>query len=187
MAGMSYRQLGGWALVGGGVIGAILALLALFSVARSDALLVVQLVAILLVIVGLPVIQLAQPAAGRLGWLGIGLMELAAVIALVIVALSWLTNADIPSAAPFTSALAGLIGDILVGYLTVRVRVFPTWIGWTLAATGVVNFVAGLLPPSDVVAVVAELFAIAAAAALAGYGWSIVQRPRKVDASPSPA
>lgn len=187
MASMSYRQLGGWALLGGGLISAVLALLMLFNVPASDALRVVQLVATLLVIVGLPAIQLTQPTTGQLGWLGIGLMELAAVIAFIVVSISWLTSADIPSAVPFISALAGLAGYVLVGYLTIRAHIFPAWTGWALAAVGVVNFAAGLLPASAALAVIAGLFALAGAVAIAGYGWSIVQRPQKSDATPSAA
>lgn len=185
MANTGYRQLGGWALVINGLVGVLLAVMAIFSMPRPDALVVVQLIGILLVIIGLPAIQLAQPATGRLGWLGIGLMELAAVIAFAVVSLFWLTNADIPSAVPFTSALAGFLGNVIVGYLTVRARVFPAWIGWTLAAWGVVNFASGLAPDISGLGVVVGLFEIAGAVAIAGYGWSIVQGLRGATLRPA--
>ncbi|HEX9036812.1 MAG TPA: hypothetical protein VF808_07455 [Ktedonobacterales bacterium] len=171
-----YHQFGGWALLINGVGTVLLGLLGLLSYLyvlsypAADTLAPYQLVGLALFILGLPVIQLTQTRAGRLGWLGIGLMELGAVMALVYILLSWLTSVDTPSFVPFTSALAGLIGDLLVGYLTVRVGVFfPKWAGWSLAAAGLINFTLGLTPPSNILGIVASLFAMLGGLAIVAY------------------
>lgn len=187
MNGLDARLVGGWALALNGLIGVLFGVIGLFSLPRPDALVAVQLLGILFVIVGLPAIQAMQPTTGWLGWLGIGLMELAAVIAFVVVLLASLTSANIPDAAPFASALAGLIGDILVGLLTIRARVFPAWIGWTLVIWGVANFTGGLLPDIAGLRVVVGLFEIAGAVAIAGYGWRIIQSPRGASVTARPA
>jgi hypothetical protein len=178
MNGLDTRLLAGWALVISGLVNVVFSVVVIFNLPQPGALMIIVSLATLLLIVGLPAVQLSQPATGWPGWLGIGLMELAAVIAFVVSLLSLLTSLNIPSGVPFTSALAGMIGDILVGLLTIRARVFPAWIGWALAISGVVNFAGGLLPNQPWLPVVVGLFEIAGAVAIAGYGWSIVQSLR---------
>ncbi|HEV8192194.1 MAG TPA: hypothetical protein VGP82_12050 [Ktedonobacterales bacterium] len=99
----------------------------------------------LFLLLGLPAIQATQPATRRAGQVGLGLMGLAAATALLVALRSLTGGADFAPAVPFASALARMVGDVLVGALTVRARIFPAWVGWLLAVSGLINLGKGLL------------------------------------------
>jgi hypothetical protein len=160
------------------VIGALLALLAVTDIGISPPFLILHLLALVLFLVGLPAIHATQPETGRAGQVGLTLMGLAAAIALVVVVLALTGGADLGPIVPFLSALSGLIGDALIGFLTVRAGKFPAWTGWLLGLSGILNFGTGLLSGAVDVTVLAELGDLLGAAAIAGYGWTIVQRWR---------
>jgi len=76
---------------------------------------------------------------------------------------------------PLVSAVAGLVGDLLVGILTVFAGTFPAWTGWLLALAGVANFSTGLLSGAIDLSLVAALGELLGVAAIAGYGWTILR------------
>jgi hypothetical protein len=184
MVAVWYRRFAGGALLvyglgalALGLIG-LLSYLYLMSYPAAGALARYQLAGLALLLIGLPAIQLTQPQTGPLGWLGVGLMEVAAAVLFTSVLTFWLAGAEIAQVAQFLGALAGLAGDLLVGYLTARAGVFPAWAGLSLAAAGVVTFALGLTPPSTILGVITSLFAMLGGLAIAAYGWGITQRLR---------
>ena len=172
---MKLTRLGGWALL----LSALASLVDvvwthLLDQPAAPLLTAVALLGIIFFLVGLPAIQRLQPQAGRLGQLGLALMALGAVIAFGAVIAVQLAGADIGDVLPFVSALAGFLGRLIVGVLTIRERDFPAWAGWLLIVSAVFNFLVGLIPPvAGVSAVIAEL---AETGALAGYGLTIIWR-----------
>jgi hypothetical protein len=175
---MKLRHLGGWALLASTLIGVFLSVEMLVSGANTPApITIVQLVGFLLFIAGLPAIQAVQPQTGRLGQLGLVLLGLGAGIAFVVVAV-YLAGGSTSSLLPFASALTAVVGSIVVGWVTIRVGVFPVWIGWLLLVTGVLTFATGYLPSGTVATAVNFVVGLASAVPVAGYGWVIVQRSR---------
>ena len=142
---MNVRRFQGWALI----VSALTTLLGLFNLlGSSDSILlrIIGLIGAVLFIIGLPAIQALQPQTGRAGQVGLILLGIAAVIALMLGLLSLSdSHVDISSIVPFLSALAGLLGSLLVGWTTTQARVFPAWVGWLLILAGLLNFVGGLL------------------------------------------
>jgi len=173
---MTLRQLGGWALLANALIGVLLSLDMLVGGANTPPpVTVVQLIGLLLFIAGLPAIQAMQPQTGRLGQLGLLLLGLGAGIAFIVVAV-YLAGGSTPSFLSFTSALTAVVGSVVVGWITIRAKVFPSWIGWLLLVTGVLNFAAGYLPAGMLTTTVDVIVGVATSLPIAGYGWSIVQR-----------
>jgi predicted ATPase len=43
-----------------------------------------------------------------------------------------------------TSAILGMFGAVVVGWLTTREHVFPAWVGWVFIVQGLLNFITGL-------------------------------------------
>jgi hypothetical protein len=182
MVGERNVRLCGWALLGNALIGAVFALLLLFDVSIPKGVTLIQIGGVLLFLVGLLAIPMLQPRGAQPQLLGLGLLALAAIIAGAGLTL-YLFDSELPRGLPFTSALVGMLGDLLVGALTVRERVIPAWAGWLLALAGVVNFVTGQLDGGDWLRIVAALGALLGAVAVAGYGWTAVER----GAEPRPA
>ncbi len=186
---MNLRQLGGWALLANALIGVVLTI---WGIAGDDSgaslLLVANLVAEVLLLVGLPAIQATQPQTGRLGQLGLIGLGLAAAIAFV-VNLIFLTSAnpDVPQAVPFASALLGLVGALLVGWVTLQARVFPAWVGVVLIVGGILNIAGGFLPDSPLADVNGRVASLLLAAALAGYGWGILRQAGQANVETPPA
>jgi hypothetical protein len=100
------------------------------------------IVGILLFIVGIPAVNTAQPT-GTIGLAGIGLLILASLIALLF--RLGLVPSGFERSLSMTSAIAGMLGALITGWLTIRERVFPAWLGWVFMAQGVLNFMTGVL------------------------------------------
>src|SRR5262249_13184646 len=141
-------QRGGIALVASGGLLALFVLISLFPFAASlIALLVIFLVlSEILLIVGLPAIYVVQPQIGRLGQIGLVCIAASNAIAILLTPIELANPKGVPDVIAVTSSvffLAGVVGFVLAGYATVRVRIFPVWIGWTLVAAGLVEGLLG--------------------------------------------
>jgi hypothetical protein len=174
---MNARMLSGWALLANALINDILLIKAVIGGATGDVCPILQLVALLLFLFGLWGIWAEQPQTGRAGAVGLVLLGVSAAIAFVVV-LTSLRGGDVGDAVPFISALLGLLGRVLVGWLTVQARVFPAWVGWCLLVHGVLEFTTGVVPGGAVTTGFAWLGDVLSLAAVAGYGWLIVQHQR---------
>ena len=166
---MSIRRLQGAALI----IAAVIDLVGLIG-SGTSAVRFLFLLGALLLIFGVLGIEPVQKA-GTLDWVGVALVEIAAIIALVLNLMSMSGGGDVSSAIPVTSAVLGGIGRVIVGWLTTRRNVFPVWTGWAFLAEGALNFVGGLLGNAPFAEAVGILVALLGAAALFGYGWGIMQ------------
>ncbi len=173
---MNVRRFQGWALI----LSALIALLGLYNLfGGSDSILlrIIALIGSVLFIFGLPAIQALQPQTGRLGQVGLILLGIAALVALIIGLMSLSDyQGDIGSVVPFLSALAGLLGSLIVGWLTIQARIFPAWVGWLLIIAGILNFVGGLLTMDPIVTIIGTIAVLAQSPAVAGYGWTIARR-----------
>jgi hypothetical protein len=184
---MNLRQLGGWTLLANALIGVILSVEMLVGgTSTPPPVTIVQLLGFLLFIAGLPSIQASQPQTGRLGQLGLVLLGLGAGIAFIVVA-AYLAGSSTSSILFYSSAISALLGGVLVGWLTVRAGVFPSWIGWLLLVTAVLGFAAGYLPSGTLGTVGGFVVGMVSAVPIAGYGWVIVQRTRAAYAQERPA
>ncbi len=175
MQEIQLRRLGGWALLSNAAIGTLLIVTDLANVKPSTPMALLHLLALALFLVGLPAIQATQPQTGRGGQVGLTLMGLAAAIAIVVVLVTLAGGDDVGPIVPLVSALAGLVGNLLVGVLTVRAGAFPAWTGWLLALAGAANFSSGLLSGAIDLSLVAALGELLGVAAVAGYGWTILR------------
>lgn len=164
---MNVQRLQGLALM----VSAVCLLLGLFVPQTATFFIVIST---LLFIVGIPAIHSAQPT-GSIGLAGIILLELAALIALGF-QLNMMPS-SLGSSLSLTSAFAGMLGALIVGWLTTREQVFPAWIGLAFMAQGLLNFLAGLfnLAPG----VLPIFLAVLQAVVLLAYGYFIYQKPVK--------
>src|SRR5512143_1604541 len=133
---MNARRLQGLALM----LSAVCLLLGLLGL-NSSLGPVVTIIGILLFMLGIPAIQAVQPT-GWLGVAGIVLLELGALIALGF--RLDLVSASLASGLSLTSALLGMLGAVIVGWLTTREHVFPGWVGWAFLFQGLLNFISGM-------------------------------------------
>jgi hypothetical protein len=172
---MMTRTIGGWALL----INALLILLLFIGMIASlggDVLsLVVGEVLSPLLIVGLLAIWAMQPQTGRLGLLGLWCLGIATSMAFFVRLVVLFSSLDVDTPA-FISALFGLVGSLLVGWVTIRAKVFHPAIGWLLMVGGVLNVVGGLLPAGIGFAVGGIITGLAQAGATGGYGWTMLRR-----------
>ena len=76
------------------------------------------------------------------------------------------------------SAVFNAIGSVVVGWLTIRARVFPATAGWLLLVAGVLNLLSGLTPVGLFTTLVGVVSGLAGAVAIAGYGWTIIGSTR---------
>lgn len=132
---------------------------------------------VILFILGIPAIHSAQPT-GWIGLVGILLLELAALIALGF-RLNMVMPSPLGDSLSFTSALAGMLGAVIVGWLTTRERVFPAWVGWAFIAQGVFNFITGPFKFNSLAGVLVVFLPILQVAALCAYGYFIYQQSVK--------
>jgi len=180
---MKWIRLSGWALI-------LSALIFLFGFAWDHLLngpftlftVMIGILGDLLFLIGLPGIQQSQPQTGRPGQIGLILMGTGAVIAIIANLLIRLAGVDVPDWVPLTSAIAGSLGSLIVGWLTIRAHVFQPWIGWLMIVGAILNILAPVLPPGAIF--ISQLGLFAQAAALIGYGISMLRRHRYLDVQP---
>src|SRR5690348_10118845 len=162
---MISRTIGGWALL----INALLTLFILIGMTTSvggDTLyLMTGEVISLLLIVGLLALWDMQPHAGRLGQIGLWCLGIATSLAFFVRLVVLLSTIDVDTPA-FISALFGLVGSLLVGWVTIRAKVFHPAIGWLLIVGGVLNLIGGLLPAGIGIALVGIIAGLTQAGAI---------------------
>lgn len=172
---MITRTLGGWVLL----INALLILLILIGMTASlggeTLYLVVGEVLSSLLMVGLLAIWAMQPQTGRPGLIGLWCLGIGAGLAFLVRLLLLLGTSAIDTPA-LISALFGLVGSLLVGWVTIRAKVFHLMIGWLLIVGGVLNFAGGLLPGGIGATLVGVIAGLAQVGAFGGYGWTILRQ-----------
>jgi hypothetical protein len=172
---MKWIRLSGWALI-------LSALIFLFGFAWDHLLngpftlftVMIGVLGDLLFLLGLPGIQQSQPQTGLAGEISLVLMGLGTLIAIAANLLIRLAGVEIPDWIPLTSAIAGSLGSLTIGWLTVRAHVFQAWIGWLMIVGAILNILAPVLPPGAIW--ISQLGLFAQAAALIGYGVTMLQR-----------
>jgi hypothetical protein len=162
---MNIRRVQGLALI----IGAVCLLFAIFTPDAIARLLGV--LGALLLIFGIPAVNTSQPS-GPVGLIGVILIILAAVIALGF-SVGIFGDTGMEDALIATSAISGLAGRIITGWLTIKKQVFLHWLGWALIAGGV-PMLAGLIDLGS--PAISTVFMLLESAALAGYGIQIFQK-----------
>ena len=172
---MKWIRLSGWALI-------LSALIFLFGFAWDHVLngpftlftVLIGLSGDILFLIGLPGIQQSQPQTGGPGQIGLILMGLGALIAIVANLLIRLAGVEVDDWIPLTSAIAGSLGSLIVGWLTVRANVFRPWIGWLMMAGAILNILAPVLPPQAIF--ISQIGLFAQSAALIGYGITMLRQ-----------
>jgi hypothetical protein len=162
---MNIRRLQGFALI----LSAVCLLLAAFISETS----IVVTIGVILFILGIPAVYSAQPT-GWVGLAGIVLLELAALIAL---GFRWhlVPPSSLGDSLSLTSAILGMLGAVIIGWLTTRGHVFPAWVGWVFMAQGLLNFIAGLFNIGAPGRSFLILISILQTVATFAYGYSIYQ------------
>jgi hypothetical protein len=176
---MNWIRLSGWALI-------LCALIFLFGFAWDHLLngpytlftVMLGVVGNILFLVGLPGIQQSQPQTGRPGQVGLLLMGIGAVIAIIANLLIRLAGVSVEDWVPLTSAIAGCLGSLIIGWLTIRAKVFHSWIGWLMIVGAILNILFPILSPEAVF--ISQIGLFAQSAALIGYGLSMLQRDRLI-------
>ncbi len=176
---ISLRIIGGWALLASGFV--TLLLVIGYTVSGGDALIfpIAGAVGSALFLLGLPAMWALQPQTGRPGQAGLWCLGIGASIALVVRLLLLGSQVDVGDLVPLLSAVFNLLGSVVVGWLTIRARVFPAAVGWLLAVGGVLNLLGGLTPAGLFTSVLGIVSGLAGAVAVAGYGWTIVGSTRQ--------
>jgi len=172
---MKWIRLSGWALI-------LSALIFLFGFAWDHLLngpftlftVMIGLLGDILFLIGLPGIQQSQPQTGRPGQIGLILMGLGALIAIIANLLIRLAGVEVDDWIPLTSAIAGSLGSLIVGWLTVRANVFRPWVGWLMMVGAILNILAPVLPPQAIF--ISQIGLFAQSAALIGYGITMLRR-----------
>jgi hypothetical protein len=166
---MNFRRHSGLFLV---LAGACL----LFGLSGSSTMLarLIALIGTVLFILCIPGVHAFQPG-GPIGLAGLILVELAAVIALGF-QIGLLSGSSHAPAFALTGAGAGMLGRLVIGWLTTRRKVFPGWVGWAFLAEGLLNFAAGVFHPAALASVFPVLVVLLGSAALFGYGLTIFLR-----------
>ena len=176
---MNWYRLSGWSLIAS-------ALIFLFGFAWDHVLngpftlftVMIGVLGNILFLAGLPGIQRSQPQTGRPGQIGLILMGIGAVIAIIANLLIRLASVEIGDLIPLTSAIAGSLGSLIVGWLTIRVKVFRPWIGWLIILGAILNILFPVLPPEAVF--ISQIGLFAQSAALIGYGITMLKRDMPV-------
>lgn len=174
---MNLQGIRGLALLINAVIGAVIGFINLADVMAGEGgwLSIVNVALTLLFIFGLPAIWELQPQTGRPGQLGLWCLGIAAGIALAVQVVFLVSTQGVNSLIPWSSAVFFLAGALLVGWLTIRARVFPAALGWLLMLGGVLNLVGGLMPNGLATTIVGITSLLAQTLSFAGYGWMIVR------------
>jgi hypothetical protein len=176
---MNIRIPGGWALLINVFLTLVMLIAMTTSVGGDTVFAIIGLALDPLLIVGLVAIGTMLPHTGRLGQLGLiglWLLGLAAGIAFAVRLLLLTSAFETGEIIPLSSAVLGLVGSLLVGWVTIQTKVFHPVIGWLLIVGGVLNLVSGVVPGGDIAFVVAVVTTLAQAGALGGYGWTMLQR-----------
>ncbi len=166
---MNGRRLQGLFLIIGGfcmIIGLFATQILLFYI--------IALIGTAMFILGIPAIHAVQPG-GSSGFVGIILLELSAFIVLAF-QLGFLSDSTLGNGLIFTSALAGLAGRLIVGWITNRKKIFPGWVGWAFIVEGFLNFIGGGFNLGSLAGVFYIVVVLLGAGALFGYGSSIFRR-----------
>ena len=188
---MNIRRFQGWALIISALVSTFVILFYLFGATGRIQYLyeALTLVATLLFIFGLPSIQSAQPQTKLWGQIGTILMLIPLIDLLLVeflylfvgqsVLLSKLEHSIWTSLAKAGVAYSGYL---LVGWLTIRARVFPAWAGWLFLIYGAVMTVYWQLPNDVWSSTVPEFLFWTLRAieivALVGYGWGALDTNR---------
>lgn len=143
------RTFGCWALLASGFV--TLLLVIGYTVTGDDALIfpIAGAAGSALLLLGLPAMWELQPQTGRPGQAGLWCLGIGAGIALVVRMLSLGSQVDVGDLVPLSSSLFNLLGSVVVGWLTIRARVFPVAVSWLLLVGGVPNLLGGLTPAGD--------------------------------------
>ncbi len=175
---ISLRIIGGWALLASGFV--TLLLVIGYTVSGGDALIfpIAGAVGSALFLLGLPAMWALQPQTGRPGQAGLWCLGIGASIALVVRLLLLGSQVDVGDLVPLLSAVFNLLGSIIVGWVTIRARVFQALVGWLLIVGGVLNLLGGLTPADLFTTLVGIISGLAGAVAVAGYGWTLVGSTR---------
>lgn len=127
----------------------------------------------ILFMLGIPGIHAVQPT-GWIGLVGIALLELAALIVLGF--RFNMVASNLGDSLSLTSAIAGMLGAILIGWLTIRENVFPAWVGWGFLAYGLLNVITAQFNFVGLSAVLLMFLPILQAVMLFTYGYFIFQK-----------
>lgn len=168
---MNVRRLQGLALI----VSAVCLLLGIFG-PQSLALIGPQattfylIVGGILFILGIPAVNSVQPT-GRLGLTGIVLLILAALIPLLF--RLRMVPSGLADSLSLTSALAGLLGAVIIGWITIREHVFPAWVGWAYLAQSLLNFLTGQFNPGFLKGMIPIFVPVVDVVAIFAYGYFI--------------
>ncbi len=172
---MISRTIGGWALLTNALLTCFILVVMNIIGGDNTIYLVAGEVVSLLLITGLLAIWTMQPQTGRLGQLGLWCLGIATGIAFLVRLVLLFSTIDVGDVLPLSSALFGLVGSLLVGWVTIRAKVFHPAIGWLLIVGGVLNVIGGLLPAGIGTTLVGIVTGLAQGAALGGYGWTMLR------------
>ncbi len=153
------------------ILSAVILLLGLV-VPGTSIFYVSSVIGILLFMVGIPAIYSAQPS-GWIGLLGIILLELSALIALGF--RLDLVSSDLGGSLSLISAVLGMLGAVIFGWITIRDHVFPAWVGWVFLVQGPLNFITGLTGFGSSGRAIPILISLLQAVALIAYGYFLYQ------------
>ena len=155
-------RIGGWALI---VCVFLEIMLSLFGGLgpRVPSGITETIYAVLLVI-GMSAIQATQPQTKHWGMIGLLLMVLSKISLI-----SYLARLG---GFPIISFFAEVVGYLIVGWVTIKAKVFPVWTGWMLIVSGILYFVDSYYGPADWI-----LFAVLTnSITFVGYGWYMLQQ-----------
>jgi len=173
------RAMGGWALLTSVFV--TLLLVIGYTVTGDDAptFPIAGAAGSVLLLLGLPAIWALQPHTGRLGQVGLWCLGIGVGIAFVVRVLSLVGTVDIGDLVPLSSSVFNALGSVVVGWLTIRARVFPAAVGWLLLVGGVLNLLGGLTPVGLFTTLLGIVSGLTGSVAIAGYGWTIVRSTRE--------
>jgi hypothetical protein len=134
------------------------------------------LLGIVLFMLGIPAVYSVQ-STGWIGLAGILLLEIAALIPLIF--RLRMVSSGLDGALSLTGALAGMLGAIIVGWLTTRERVFPAWLGWAFIAQGLLNFFTGVFNLGNLTGAIPIYLPILSVVVQSAYGYLIYQQSVK--------
>jgi hypothetical protein len=137
----------------------------------------IAMIGSVLFILYIPAVHAFQPG-GLIGLVGIILVELAAVIALGF-QIGLLSNSSLGDTLALASASAGMLGRLIIGWLTTRKKVFPTWVGWAFMTVGVIVLIGGVFHYAALPNLFSTVVVLLGVAALFGYGFTIYRRQQE--------